>query len=564
MKFNDYKYIRPDFDEVKVQYLDLINDFKMSNTAEEQYSIVKKINALTKDISTMAALVRTRNSINTADKFYEDENEYIDNMMPKFQGLTVKFYKALLNSKFKKELKEKVLPQLHNIAEMEIRAFSDDVIPLLQEENKLVSQYSKLISSAKISFNDKILNLSQMEPYMQSTNRNVRKEAFEKWSNFFEENESSIDNIYDKLVKVRNKIALTLGFKNFVELGYLRKRRSDYNACDIQNFREQVLNYIVPISNELRQNQSKRIGVEKLKYYDLLFNFTTGNPTPKGDKDWMLSKAKIMYTELSKETDDFINFMIDRDLFDLDSKPNKQSGGYCVFFHNYQSPFIFANFNGSQDDVNVLTHEAGHAFQTFQSSNLDSPEFLFPTSESDEIFSMSMEFITWPWLHLFFENDIAKYKFLHLSESLLFIPYAVTVDEFQHIIYENPNITPDERKKVWRDLEIKYTPYKDYDDNEFLNKGCLWYKQGHIFFEPFYYIDYALAQICADQYWIKFNENREKSWHDYLNICKIGGSKTFLEILKEGGLNSPFEEDTIKSIIAPIKDYIDKVDDSSF
>jgi len=561
MKFNEYEYIRPDYNIIKEKYLNLINDFKNSATADEQYTILKKINAITNNVDTMSQLVYIRNSINTADEFYDTEKDYMDMTSPKFYGLRIEFYKQLLNSRFKEELTDKIHPQLITLAEMEIKTFSDEAIPLMQEENKLISEYDKLISSAKIEYDGKLLNLSQMQPYMESKDRRIRKEAHEKSSNFFKENETKFDLIYDKLVKIRHQIALKLGFNNFIELAYLRNGRSDYNSTDVRNFREHVLKYIVPITNELRERQAKRIGVDEFKYYDIPLNFISGNPTPKGNKDWIMERTKKMYEELSPETHEFINIMIDRELFDLETKPNKQAGGYCTFLHDYKSPFIFANFNGTQDDVTVVTHEAGHAFQTYQSRHFDAPEYSFPTSEAAEIHSMSMEFITWPWMELFFGKDIEKFKFFHLADSLCFIPYGVTVDEFQHIVYEYPDMTPDERKKAWRDIEKKYTPYKNYDDNEFLNKGTFWFKQGHIFSSPFYYIDYTLAQICSYQFWLRFNENRKEAWEDYLKICKIGGSQSFLEILKAGNLESPFEESTINSVASKIKEYLNTIDD---
>ncbi len=561
MKFNEYEYIRPDYDKVKEKYLNLINDFKNSTTADEQYSYLKRINALSNEVETMSQLVCIRNSINTADEFYDKEKDYMDMTSPKFYGLRVEFYKQLLNSKFKEELKEKIHPQLITLAEMEIKTFSDEAVPLMQEENKLISEYDKLISSAKIEYDGKLLNLSQMQPYMESKDRRIRKEAHEKRSSFFKENEAKFDLIYDKLVKIRHQIALKLGFNNFTQLGYLRMGRSDYNSEDVRNFREHVLDYIVPITNELRERQAKRIGVDEFKYYDIPLNFMSGNPAPKGNKEWMMERAKKMYEELSPETHEFINIMIDKNLFDLETKPNKQAGGYCTFLHDYKVPFIFANFNGTQDDVTVVTHEAGHAFQTYQSRHFDAPEYSFPTSEAAEIHSMSMEFFTWPWMESFFEKDIEKFKFFHLADSLCFIPYGVTVDEFQHIVYESPNMTPDERKKAWRDIEKKYTPYKDYDDNELLNKGTFWFRQGHIFASPFYYIDYTLALICSYQFWLRFKNNRKEAWEDYLKICKLGGSQSFLEILKAGNLESPFEEVTINSVASKIKEYLNSIDD---
>jgi M3 family oligoendopeptidase len=563
MNFKEYKYTRPDIDTIRIQYQSLIEKFNNSKTADEQCNIINEINNLSKNIDTMMNLVAIRHSIDTSDEFYDAENEYMDNTSPIFQSLTVNYYKALINSKFKDELKKKIYPQYFTMAEMQIKSFSNNVISDLQEENKLQSEYDKLISSAKINFNNKTLNLSQMQPYMQSSERKIRKEAHEKYSKFFEENIHKFDEIFDKMVKIRHKIATKLGYKNFVELAYIRMLRSEYDANDVEKYRNQVLKYIVPLSIELRKRQAKRLGLSDFKYYDKNLNFTTGNANPKGDKDWMLINAKKMYSELSPETKEFFSYMVERDLFDLETKPNKQSGGYCTYIQNYKSPFIFANFNGTSGDVDVLTHEAGHAFQVYESSHIKYPELIFPTYEACEIHSMSMEFITWPWMNLFFEENELKYKFSHLSDAILFIPYGVTVDEFQHKVYENPNMTPKERRTLWREIERKYLPFIDYGDNEFYENGGYWFKQGHIFGNPFYYIDYTLAQVCAFQYWVKFNlGDREKAWNEYLHLCKVGGSKPFLELLKEGNLKSPFQNSTIESIITPIKNWLDLIDDT--
>lgn len=563
MQFQDFKYIRPDVDKIKAEFSTLLNQFNNANNVSIQYDIIDKINEITNTIQTMCTLVSIRHSINTADEFYDKENEYIDSALPIFQGLTVDYYKALLDSNFKAELEKKYGKHLFDLAEMNIKTFSDDVLTDMQEENRLSSSYSKLTASAKIEFNGEIKNLSQMIPYMQSTDRKIRKEAYEKWTSFFIEHEHEFDDIYDKLVKVRTKIAQKLGYDNYVELGYLRMNRSDYNKNDVQNYREQVYKYIVPLATELRNRQASRLGVDKLMYYDIPLSYTNGNAKPKGDRDWMIDKAQIMYSELSSETKLFFDFMVKGNLLDLDSKQNKQAGGYCTYLPDYKSPFIFANFNGTSGDVDVLTHEAGHAFQVFESRSFDVPEYMWPTYEACEIHSMSMEFITWPWMKLFFEELETKYKFAHLSEGILFIPYGVTVDEFQHYVYENPNATPEQRKTKWREIERKYLPSLDYGDNEFLDKGCYWFKQGHIFNNPFYYIDYTLAQVCAYQYWIKFNENRPSAWNDYLRLCRAGGSKSFLELLKIGNLKSPFDNNTVKEIIPEIRKYLNSIDDNN-
>ena len=561
MNFNDYKYEHLDLEKIKGQFSELIDSFEKSENVEGQIEAFDKIIKLRNHIETMQTLVSIRHSIDTNDEFYDKENEYMDEISPILFGFTNDFYKALINSKFKDELIKKYGKLLFDLAENTLKVFSNEIIPDAQEENRLSSKYSKLIASAKIDFDGKELNLSQMVPYTQSKDRNVRIEAAKKVAQFFSENQEEFDNIYDSLVKVRTKMAQKMGYKNYVEFGYKQLSRLEYDAKMVEGYRKQVLENIVPLHTELRKRQEKRLGVEKLRFYDEAIKFNSGNADPHGSPEWILNHGKTMCKELSKETDEFFTFMTENNLLDLLSKKGKISGGYCTYIPEHKAPFIFANFNGTAHDIDVLTHEAGHAFQVYQSRSFDVPEYLWPTYEACEIHSMSMEFLTWPWMNLFFQNDTEKYKFIHLSEALLFIPYGVTVDEFQHWVYENPEVTPQERREKWLEIEKKYLPTRDYGEADELKNGIFWFRQGHIFSSPFYYIDYTLAQVCAFQFWIKSREDREKAWQDYLNLCKLGGSKSFFELMKSANLKNPFEEGTLAAVIPKIKEYLDSVDD---
>ena len=561
MKFNEYKYEHLDLEKIKKEFSELIKSFEKAENVEGQINAFDEIIKLRNHIETMQTLVSVRHSIDTNDEFYDKENEYMDEISPILFGFTNDFYKALVNSKFKDELIQKYGKFLFDLAENTLKTFSPEIIPDAQEENRLSSKYSKLIASAKIDFDGKELNLSQMVPYTQSKDRNVRIEAAKKVAQFFSENQDKFDNIYDSLVKVRTRMAQKMGYKNFVEFGYKQLSRLEYDAKMVEGYRKQVLENIVPLHTELRERQGKRLGVDKLKFYDEAIKFNSGNADPHGSPEWILNNGKTMYKELSKETDEFFTFMTENNLLDLLSKKGKMSGGYCTYIPEHKAPFIFANFNGTSHDIDVLTHEAGHAFQVYQSRGFEVPEYLWPSYEACEIHSMSMEFLTWPWMDLFFENDTDKYKFIHLSEALLFIPYGVTVDEFQHWVYENPEATPKERREKWIEIEKKYLPTRDYGEVEELKNGIFWFRQGHIFSSPFYYIDYTLAQVCAFQFWIKSRENREKAWQDYLNLCKFGGSKPFFELMKSANLKNPFEEGTLAFVIPKIKEYLDNVDD---
>lgn len=551
-------YTRPDLKASESEFDSLLKEFKSSETFEEQNSAMGKINALRNNIETMEALSYIRYTINTEDKFYEEERAYFDKNLPIYEGMKFKYYEALVNSRFRKQLEENWGKQIFTLAELSLKTFSPEVIEDLQLENKLVTDYVKLLASAKIMFQGEERTLAQMVPFQQSRDRAVRKSASDARYNFFRENEEKFDDIYDSLVKVRTTIAKKLGFNNFIELAYARMRRSDYNPEMVAGFRKQVLDYIVPVAVKLKERQRKRLGLDSLMYYDDKYNFNTGNAVPKGTPEYIVDCGKKMYSELSPDTEEFFNFMTENNLLDLLSKKGKASGGYSTFLYAYKAPFIFANFNGTAGDVNVLTHEAGHAFQMYKSRGFNLPEYAFATYEACEIHSMSMEFFTWPWMELFFKEDSDKYKFSHLAEAVTFIPYGVSVDEFQHFVYGNPDASPADRKKAWRDIEKKYMPYLNYEGCDFLERGGYWFQQRHIFEMPFYYIDYTLAQICALQFWKKSCENRDNAWKDYLTLCKAGGSQSFLELVKLAGLVSPFDSTCIRNIMGDVENWLSK------
>lgn len=562
MKFSEFKYERPNYEKYKEVFIEFIKNIHDSSTYKEQKKYIENINKLRNNIETMQTICSIRNSINTEDEFYDIEKNYWDEYLPFYEELNSLFYKEIVNSKFKKDLELDYGKQFISICDYSLKVFSSNIINDLQEENKLCSEYTKLLASANIDFEGKIRNLSGLSPFMLSEDRNIRIKASKAYYNFFEENEDKFDDLFDKLVKVRTDIAKKLKFNSFVEVGYIRMMRTDYNANMVSKFRKQVLDYIVPVASELYKRQENRLGIDKLTYIDENFEFLTGNATPKGSLEDIIENAKKMYGELSKETKEFFEFMLNNNLMDLVTKKGKAAGGYCTYIPNYKSPFIFSNFNKTSDDIDVLTHEAGHAFQLYMSTWIDMPEINFPTYETCEVHSMSMEFITWPWMELFFKEESDKYKFSHLSSAIKFIPYGIVVDEFQHHIYENPNMSKEDRKKVWRDLEKKYLPHKDYEDCDILERGCWWFKQGHIFKNPFYYIDYTLAQICSLQFWKRMREDFDKGWNDYINICKVGGTKSFLEVIEIGNLKSPFEDGCVKSVIGTIKKYLDSIEDT--
>ncbi|AIQ51914.1 M3 family oligoendopeptidase [Paenibacillus sp. FSL R7-0331] len=562
MKFTEYPYERPDLDKLKQEFAALLKGLE-ADSLEEQKASITAINELRSEFETLLNLAYVRASINTLDEFYKAERNYFDEVEPILQEYITDYYKALVKSKYRTEFEQVWGAQLFDLAEISIRTFSTEVIEDLQLENKLATEYSQLIASAKIMFEGQERTLSQLIPFEMSPDRDMRKRAFQAKYDFMAAHENDFDRIYDEMVAVRTGIARKLGYPSFVELGYDRMNRTAYDAGMVANFRKQVLEQIVPVAQKLKQRQNERLGLDKLKFYDESLIFNSGNAAPKGDADWIVANGANMYRELSPETDEFFTMMQNNELMDLLSKSGKEGGGYCAYFGKYQAPFIFSNFNGTSGDIDVLTHEVGHAFQAYSSRSLKVPEYAFPTHEAAEIHSMSMEFFAWPWMNLFFEEDADKYRFNHLAGSLEFIPYGVSVDEFQHFVYSHPEATPLERKQAWREIELKYLPHRDYDGNSYLEQGSFWHKQSHIFRTPFYYIDYTLAQLCAFQFWKRSNEDFASAWSDYLRLCQAGGSKSFIELVELAGLISPFEDGCVGSVIGEIESWLDSIDDKA-
>lgn len=564
MTFDQFPYKRPDIVDLTKSFDQHLASFQQAPDAAAQDRSLQHLNSLKEAFATMYNLCYIRHTCDTGDAFYEAEDQFFNANMPAFEELNNRYAQALLQSPFRDALEGKHGKHLFTLAELSLKTFKPCIMEALQQENELTSEYTKIKAQAKIEFDGTVYNLSSLYPLEIAPDRDLRSRASAaKWA-FYADNATAMETIFDKMVKLRHQMALDLGYKNFVEVGYARMRRSDYTPDMVANFRRQVRDLIVPINTELYERQRRRLGLDTLKSYDEDFRFPSGNPRPKGTPEDIVANAARMYRELSPDTDAFFRFMQDNKLMDLVNRDGKATGGYCTYLGEFKAPFIFSNFNGTSGDIDVLTHEAGHAFQVWSSSKLRFEEYLWPTSDAAEIHSMSMEYLTWPWMHLFFGEDTDKYYFMHLTGSLKFLPYGVAVDEFQHIVYENPDMTPADRNAAWRQLEKTYLPHRDYDGNTYLEEGRFWLRQNHIFSSPFYYIDYTLAQICAFQFWTRDRQNHTTTWSDYLRLCKAGGSKSFLDLVTLANLRSPFEDGCVASVIGEIQNYLASVDDSKW
>ena len=562
MKFSEMPYARPDLNELKQQLQSLTDQLKAAPdyaAAREAFLAQQK---LSMHINTLATLSSVRNSIDTRDKFYDAEEQFWNEAGPELRAYDDAWTAAMLESPFRKDFAAEYGDLMFVNAEIGRKAFSPAIVEELKQENQLVQDYQKLIAGAQIDFEGSTYTISQLSPFKNSPDDAVRLAAWKAEGGWYKAHQPELDEIYDKLVRLRDAMGRKLGYDGFTQLGYYRMGRNCYTKEDVEKFRAAVVKYVVPVASSIYREQAARLGKSyPMNFADNALMFRSGNPRPAGDADAILKQGKKFYEELSPETGVFFNKMLDDQLMDVLSTPGKAGGGYCTGLGDYEMPFIFANFNGTQHDVEVVTHEAGHAFAAYMNRDRIPYSYVWPSMEACEVHSMSMEFFAWPWADGFFGADARKFRYSHLAGALTFIPYGTMVDHFQHIVYEHPELTPAQRHEEWKKLAAIYQPWMRLDGEiPFYGAGEYWQRQMHIYQSPFYYIDYCLAQTVSLQFWAMLQKDRADAWSHYMAYTKQGGSRTFTELLKNAGLTTPFEESCLRGVSEAAKAWLDSYD----
>ncbi len=558
-KFSELEYKRFDVDEITKKIDEAIEAIHNAKSGEEVLDIMMKNEETSNEMATQFQIVTIRHTLDTGDKFYEDENNWLNEVYPTMMPKMLQLNAAIEESPYRSYVEEKLGKQYFVEMELQKKTFCEANIPLMQAEAKLTDEYQSIMAQCQVEFMGEKRNLYGLQKFFEDDDREVRRAAFKAYSNFYHDNEKRLEEIWDELIKIRNEMGRNLGYENYVPVGYMNQGRTDYGRDEVASFREQVRTVLVPFCEKLYKAQAERLGYDKLYVFDEKKVFPDGNAHPIGDDDFMISEAQKMYHELSPETAEFIDFMIDHELMDLKNKPGKASTGYMTLLPSLKAPFVFSCFNGTIFDMQVLTHELGHAFAGYRACRKQPvQDYFFASTDIAEIHSMSMEQFTYGYAERFFGDDADKYRFAHLQEALTFVPFGVAVDEFQHICYEHPELTPKERTYEWHKLEEKYMPWRTYDNDEFMERGGYWYHKLHIYLYPFYYINYTLTTMGAMEFKKKYAEDPEKAWKDYLALTDVGGSRSYLEILKCANLSVPFEEGAVERATGYAMDILEK------
>ena len=556
-KFSTLEYKRPDFEEMAAFAAETKERIGKAGTYAELKEALFAFDEKSMDFSTDATIASIRHTLDTTDAFYEKENEYIDTTLPTIVPHFLAVNDALRNSPFSADFEREYGRQFFAKMELDEKSFCEANIPLMQQEAKLCNEYQKIMAAAEIPFDGKTLNLYGVQKYFEHEDREVRRGAVRAYAAFYHKSEPRLEEIWDELIAIRNEMGRNLGYENYIPVAYMKQGRTDYGQKEVESFREQVRTVIVPLCQKLYEAQAKRLGVEDFAFYDEKRIFPDGNAVPAGDDDFMVGEAAGMYHEMSPETGEFIDFMIEHELMDLKNKPGKASTGYMTDLRRYKAPFVFSCFNQTIFDMQVLSHELGHAFAGYMAMRSQPlSDYYMESTDIAEIHSMSMEQFAYPYAERFFGDQADKFRFAHLQEAITFVPFGVAVDEFQHICYANPDLTPRERTLEWKKLEEKYMPWRAYEPDDFFDRGGYWYHKLHIYLYPMYYINYTLTTMGAMEFKKKAREDHDSAWADYLNLCKCGGSMSYLETLRYANISNPFEQGSVARAVGVARDEL--------
>lgn len=559
MKFNEMTYTRPDIGALLARCKELAAKAAAAPDGDALVRLYYEQSEAFAEYNTAANLANIHYTCDTRDAYWKAEQDFFDANGPAVTNASVEISRAFLANPHVDALTEKFGTTCVAGMKNAVLGMDDRTVELQQQFNALVSRYQQIYGGALVELDGKQLTIPQLGPYKEDLDPAVRRAAYEAEAGYFDAHRAELDELYGEIVKNLNAQARVMGYHDYSELSYVRMNRIGYGPEEIRKFRDQVANDVVPQLQKVMAMRAKRTGIARPTFTDLPIMFKDGNPKPIPGYKARMDAARTMYHELSPETAEFIDFMQDNELFDVESRPGKMSGGYMTSLPSYKAPFIFANWNNTSGDVDVLTHECGHAFEGYVAERDPAipADLECPGMESAEIHSMAMEFLTAPWHHLLFGQDTDKYALLHAEDSFVFLAYGCEVDEFQHIMYQNPDLTPDERNAEWLKLEKKYRPWIDFAGLPFYGRGAGWQRQLHIYECPFYYIDYCLSTMAALQFFLLSLTDHKDAWQRYLRLVRRAGMASYTELLETAGLKVPFEEGSIKGIAQQMTDWLE-------
>lgn len=545
--FYNIEYKRLDFNTTEKYLNRLIDNLKDSEDFNSFLEIFKKIIDIQNEIEEMFDYADIRNMRDSRDEFYEGEIDYWNSSKIRFDNLFIPFYEEILNSKYKNQLRDFVPEAFFLTLEYTKKVTNNNITDLEVREKELYKKYRNLISG-KVVYNGEEINISKLIGLSKNNDRNKRKEIIDIYNAYFYQNKKAFDEIFIELIKIRKEIALRLGFTNYSEYSLYKLRRFGYDYKDIHAFRDNIKKYIPPLINKLRKTQEDRLKIEKLEYYDTVFFSDPPKSIYEGEK--LLEAIGSSLKEIDTDLYDFYINFYKSGYIDLLNRDNKVGFNITNYLSKSGLPVITGNFKNNYKDITSTLHELGHGFQKYNASIMDknyivSPLLKYPTMEIAEMFSYALELIALPYLsNLFEEADYNKYCFEVIYDLINLLPYVCLVDEFQEQIYLMDEITEEKIHETWLTLAKKYNLEYQNTGNKNLEEGCFFFRQSHIFLNPFYYIDYGISQIGA----FVIASLCESDLEAFKNIASVASYYSIKELRDKYNLPDPFAEENISKL----------------
>ena len=499
----------------------------------------------------------------TENKSLEEAfNFFCLEIQPKIQPYADRLNKRLIGNPHTQELDPRDYFSYLRSVRKRIELFRESNIPLFAEASVLGQQYGMISGKMTVEMGGQEYTLQQASKFLESPDRAIREEVYRKIQTRRGQDKDSLNDLYSKLIEIRNRIGLNAGFSNFRDFKFEDLGRFDYTKEDCFRFHEAVKEYVVPLVNKINEKKRKKLGLDTLRPWD-------GEAEPAGIKplrpftnaDDLLTKTIACFNKLNPFFGDCLQTMLKMGRFDLESRKGKAPGGYNCPLAETGAPFIFMNASGQMGDLTTMVHEGGHAIHSFLTHPLKLSAFKEYPMEIAEVASMSMELFSMDHWDLFFEdkNDLARAREHQLERVITIFPWIATIDKFQHWIYENPYHTLEERKEKW--LEI----LKEFSSNSVDWRGLEeyreygWQKQLHLYEVPFYYIEYGIAQLGALGLWMQYKRNKEKALSHYIQALSLGATRTLPELYDAAGLKFNFAKEQIKQLMDFVGEEMEKI-----
>lgn len=492
-----------------------------------------------------------------AKKAYLD---FVEQVEPQLKKVGFELDKKIVGSPHASRLNQERYGVLLRNLKADVDSFREANIPLQTEETRLATQYEEICGAMTVMFRGDEKTLPQMGKYLEETDRSTREEAWRLIAERRIQDRERLDDIFDRMVKLRHQMALNAGFSNFLEYAFVRKHRFDYTPADCEAFHRGAEQVFVPMLRQLNAERSRELKIDRLRPWDLAVDVKGRPPLRPFEKPGeLVEKTSRLFHRMDKSLGSMFDTLRSGDCLDLDSRKGKAPGGYQQNRDRQRRPFIFMNAAGLQRDLETMVHEAGHAFHSMLCKDDPIVDYRHSPLEFAEVASMSMELLCFPYLEEFYsESEAARAKRGHLEDLAKMVPWIATIDAFQHWIYKNPNHTRAQRQAYWLELDRRFGSALDWTGLESYRES-LWHRQLHVFTVPLYYIEYGIAQLGALQLWLHARRNERQALQRYREALSLGGSRPLPELFNAAELKFDFSPATMRELIQEVQGELAKL-----